>query len=239
MYDPLEISLSFEYMKKLTELCKNLDFAVMGGWGVYFHVNDEYRKAFGTEYLKSRDIDIFIDGKDINKFNKIITNLGFIKSSYFFRYELIYGKNENRILNQEEAKKKPIFDLIYIFLDVFSNSKIAKDAWIIEELKNVKIKMIDDIPVLDKNILLEMKCHSFFEREKLDKEYKDACDIYALLMYGNTKLKTDKEKKAVEKILSREDLCTFIAEHVLKDALKENIVKMSVRNLLKPSYHFQ
>ena len=98
MYDILETDLSFEYMKKLIGLCKELDFAIIGGWAIYFHVNEEYRKAFGIDYLKSRDIDVFIDSNDANKFNDIIKKNGFEKSAYFFRYELIYGRTDKHLL---------------------------------------------------------------------------------------------------------------------------------------------
>ena len=93
--------------------------------------------------------------------------------------------------------------------------------------------MIDMIPTLDKNILIKLKCRSFFEREKLDKEYKDACDIYALLIYGNTKINSIEQRKAVEKIISRSDICDFIAENVLRDPLKGSYVKTILGNILE------
>ena len=42
MYDSLETELSFEYLKKLAEECKNkkIRFAILGGWAVFFYVND-------------------------------------------------------------------------------------------------------------------------------------------------------------------------------------------------------
>ena len=61
MYDELETNLSFEYLKKIIEEYKEFKIGVIGGWAVYFYINNNYRKAFGIDYLKSRDIDLYIN----------------------------------------------------------------------------------------------------------------------------------------------------------------------------------
>ncbi len=231
MYDPLETEISFEYLKKLVEECKTLKFGIVGGWAVFFKVNENYRKAFGTDYLKSRDIDVFMHSKYESEFEKVIKKLRFEKSSYFFRYKLIYDRERKSLVGESQAKKTPMFNLIEIFLDVFSNEKTKIiGSWDFDFLKNAKIQEIQKIPVIDIETLMQMKCVSFFEREKLDKEFKDACDIYALLVYSEEKIKSTKLlKEAVKKILRRDDLCDFIAENVLRDSLKSGIVKSILR----------
>ncbi|MBC8501279.1 MAG: hypothetical protein H8D38_05965 [DPANN group archaeon] len=234
MYDILETEISFEILKKIVDECKKIKIGLIGGWATYSFVNDNYKKAFGIEYLRSRDIDIFVDSKDTLKFRKIIEKLGFEKSAYYFRYELIYDREEKKFIKKNVANKKQIYNLIYVFLDVFSNKKSKLDAWIIEELSKAKLKVVSSIPLVDIKTLLKLKSFSLFEREKLDKELKDGCDLYALLMYSEEKIiLSQKIKKAIEKIMKRNDLCEFIAENVLKDMLKVGIVKATLRSILR------
>lgn len=234
MYDPLETGISFEYLKKLAEKCKPLRFGIVGGWAVFFHVNENYRRAFGMDYLKSRDIDVFIHNRHESRFGEIIKKLGFEKSGYFFRYKLTYDRERKSLISENQAKKIPLFNLIEIFLDVFSNGETRKiGSWSFDFLKNAKIQRIQEIPAVDVKTLMQMKCVSFFERGKLNKEFKDACDIYALLVYSADKIHATKLlREAVKKILSRDDLCDFIAENVLKDSLKSGIVKSISRKYL-------
>ncbi len=233
MYDPAELDISYEYLVNLTGKATDLRWAIVGGWGVFLQVKKEYLKAFGREYLKSRDIDVFIDARDDKSFFKIIKELGFKESSYRFRYELIYDREKKKIISSEKAKSKHIFDLIYIFIDIFSNKKTNKlGSWVIPKLEKAKMERIEGFPVLDVNLLLSLKIISFFEREKLDKELKDACDIYALLFYSGKKVRLSPElKKAAEKIISREDLQSYIAEHVLGDSLKASFVAATLKRL--------
>ena len=234
MYDPIETDISYEYLSKLNEKASKIRWAVIGGWGVFLQVKKEYLGAFGQEYLKSRDIDVFIDSGYEKEFFNIITNLGFKSSSYGFRYELIYDREEKKIIPNEKAKKKEIFNLIYIFLDVFSDKKTKEiGSWVFQDLTNVKIDKIGDYPILGLNSLLRLKVNSFFEREKLDKELKDACDIFALLFYSGKKFKIDiRLRKAIEKIIARHDLQDYIAENVLNDNLKSSLVAGMLRGLI-------
>ena len=112
--------------------------------------------------------------------------------------------------------------MFYIFLDLFSNKPTKLlGTWCIGSLNNSKRIFIDNIPILDINSLILLKTTSFFEREKLDKELKDACDLYALVFYSEQNLElTELLKHALDKILNREDLCEFISEQVLRDSLK-------------------
>ncbi len=235
MYDIAETEISYDYMLKLNEKAVSLKFAVLGGWAVYLQVKKTYNAAFGKDYLKSRDIDVFVDAKDEEKFFQVIKSFGFKESAYNFRYELIYDRVDKSIISTEQAKKKQIFNLIYIFLDIFSNKKTKKlGSWVLAELNVTKIETVEGFPVLTVETLLALKAVSFFEREKLDKELKDACDIYALLMYSGKKSKINLMlKKAIEKIISRQDLQEYIAENVLGDSLKSSLVNLSLKGLLE------
>ena len=153
MYDPIETDISYEYLLKLVEKAADLRFAIIGGWGIFLHIKKEYTAAFGREYLKSRDIDVFIDARGEMGFLKIIKELGFKESSYNFRYELIYDREEKKIISSEKAKKKQVFNLIYIFLDVFSNKKTKKlGSWIFPNLRNITIEKIES------NLFFHFQC---------------------------------------------------------------------------------
>ena len=234
MYDSAETDISYEYLLKLKDKAKSLRWAVIGGWGVFLQAKKEYQKAFGKEYLKSRDIDVFIDAEYEDAFLKIIKDLGFKESSYKFRYELVYDREEKKIISSERTKEKHIFNLIYVFLDVFSDKKAKKlGSWVFPDLGKAEIENIEGFPVLDIKPLIDLKIVSFFEREKLDKELKDACDIYALLIYSGKKTElTLNVKKAIDKIISRPDLQDYIAEHVLGDSLKSSLVVVVLRRLI-------
>jgi len=235
MYDPVETDISYEYLQKLKEKITDLRWAVLGGWAVFLQVKDEYQKAFGKEYLRSRDIDVFVDHKNEQEFFDIIKGMGFTGSAYSFRYELIYDRGENKIISSERSKQKPIFNLVYIFLDVFSDKKTKMlGSWVFPKLENMKTEEIEGCPVFTVDSLLNLKVTSFFEREKLDKELKDACDIFALLFYSGKKFKINVGvKKAADKIISRFDLQEYIAEQVLGDNLIASLVKRMLEELKK------
>ncbi|MEK6876787.1 MAG: hypothetical protein AABX63_05200 [Nanoarchaeota archaeon] len=234
MYDSAETDISYEYLLKLKDKAKSLRWAVIGGWGVFLQAKKEYQKAFGKEYIKSRDIDVFIDAKYEDAFLKIIKDLGFKESSYKFRYELVYDRDDKKIISSEKAKERHIFNLIYIFLDVFSNKKAKKlGSWVFPDLDKAEIENIEGFPVLGIKPLIDLKIVSFFGREKLDKELKDACDIYALLIYSGKKAALSlNAKKAIDKIISRPDLQDYIAEQVLGDSLKSSLVGVVLRRLI-------
>lgn len=238
MYDPLETSISMDELRKVF---KEIDDSkiiagLVGGWAAHFYVNDEYRRAFGRDYMGSRDIDMFFEPRFEKDFDKVLKKLGFEKNGFKFRYERIYDRGSKKFITSEEAKKRPTFDLTYIFLDLFSNSetKIVGTWWDLEPLKKVKIINLNGMKLVDFNTLVALKCTALFARDKADKENKDACDLYALLFYSNQKYElTLLLKKSVEKILSRPDLIYAIAEHVLLDQSKQNIVTAALQKLLK------
>jgi len=64
VYDSRETEIS---QKVLGELLDRVEpdpgFGIVGGWAVHALVGRNFREAIGREYLKSRDIDVFIDCK--------------------------------------------------------------------------------------------------------------------------------------------------------------------------------
>ena len=235
MYDPIEVDISVKLLEDITEECKTrkIHTAIIGGWATYFYVDSTYRQAFGRVYMGSRDIDISFRHEEEKEFLKLIEKMGFMKNGYKFRWEKIYNRETKKFLTQEEAKKEQIFNLIYIFLDLFCDRETKYlHCWALEHLKNVKIVSVNNHNLADINTLIALKCTAVFARDKADKENKDACDIYALLNYSGKEIEiTELLKKAIDKILSRADLIYSIAQHVLLDIGKQSIVEHTLRSL--------
>lgn len=159
--------------------------------------------------------------------------MGFAKNGLPFRYELIYNRETKKFITQDEAREERIYNLIYIFLDLFSDkeTKIIKSWWDLKPLKKVTPFIIDGFSVADIDTLIALKCTALFARDKADKENKDACDLYALIEYSNKKIvSTPLLLQAIKKILARQDLLYFIAQNVLLDTSKQSIVEVSLKS---------
>lgn len=229
MYDPIETDLSFTLLKDISNECKKRDIpiAIIGGWEVFFYVNETYMRAFGKDYMGSRDMDICFDYNKEKEFLQLIRDMGFTENGMYFRWEKIYNRETKKFVTPEEAKNEHIFNLIYIFLDLFCDreTEILKSRYI-DALKHRKSYSIDGFSLTDISTLVNLKCTALFSRDKSDKENKDACDLYALIAYSRQKIiPSELLKKAIEKIIKRPDLLYVIAQHVLLDPAKQNIVQ--------------
>ena len=238
MYDPVEAEISLNILKELSSECKkrNIPIAIIGGWATSFYVNEIYFMAFGKSYMGSRDIDVYFDHNKEKELLQLIKTMGFTPDGMYFRWEKRYNRETKKFMQPQEAKNEHVFNLIHIFLDIFCDkeTKILK-SWCLEEaFKNKKYNIINGFSVVDIDTLTNLKCIALFERDKSDKENKDACDLYALLNYSQKKIKsTELLGKAIEKIINRFDLLYVIAQHVLLDAGKQNIVQYSLNSKLK------
>jgi hypothetical protein len=238
MYDPLETELSRKEMDKLIVECRRLgvEIAIIGGWAVWFHVNPLYNLSFGKPYIESRDIDIFFYKKDDIKLLKIIKSMGFIANRLPNRWVKFYDREKKQFISEDEQKQKSPYNILCIFLDLFSNEKsTAIESWCdLEPLKPPSIVKINNYDTVDLETLIELKCIAMAKRERSDKEPKDACDLYALLEYGNKKIKVTKNLiPAIERLLNRQDLSNIIAQSVLLDIGKQNLVINSLQTKLR------
>ncbi len=228
MYDSTEVDISSKLLRELFDKCRKRDIriALIGGWAAHFYVNKIYRNAFGKEYMGSRDIDIYFDPSKEKEMKELIEEMGFIKDGYPFRWEKIYNRETKRFLTIEETKKEAIYNMIYIFLDIFCEKETNHlKSWSLDALKGLKYNNVEGFELADIDTLINLKCVALFSRDKSDKENKDACDLYALLVYSGMTIKpNDMLKQAIEKMLSRPDLVYVIAQHVLLDAARQNIV---------------
>lgn len=234
MYDPLETEISGHELIRLLTACENrgIPACVIGGWAAYYYVNEEYRKAFGKDYMGSRDIDLFFDPSKEEEFAKAVEELGFEKNGLRFRYEKIYNREQKKFVKSNDAKSEGIYNLIYIFLDVFSNKETTKiQSWHdLAPLESVKFYRAGEVNLADIDTLIALKSHAIFARDKADKENKDACDLYALLNYSKRKIAAQELLiKAIDKILQRPDLMYMVSLHVLLDPARQSIVEVSLK----------
>src|SRR3989344_4069686 len=57
MYKEFETKTSYKYLQEVIKALQE-PICILGGWAVFFHVNEKFQKAQGRPYLGSRDIDL-------------------------------------------------------------------------------------------------------------------------------------------------------------------------------------
>ncbi len=66
MYQDQETKTSFHYLNKVINSLEE-PICLLGGWAVYFSVNERFEKEKGYPYLGSRDIDLGFNNLEILK----------------------------------------------------------------------------------------------------------------------------------------------------------------------------
>ena len=200
--------------KQLQDILNQLDdpLCLLGGWAVYYIVNQNFQKATGRDYIGSRDIDIgFHINKDWNKKQlekskfistlKTLENMGF--QSVSFRLFKDFNLDNGQELTPEESAKLPLYQIFQLYIDPVVDS-------IHPEIKNLSGFVPIDEPLLSlvfqkkmytvaaffgksimlpkPHVLLAMKLNSAPRRDKEHKLIKDIADIYALLWHSDVPL---------------------------------------------------
>jgi len=57
LYQKYETDNSSKYLQQIIDLLEE-PICILGGWVVFFTVNEIYKKEIGSEYLGSKDIDL-------------------------------------------------------------------------------------------------------------------------------------------------------------------------------------
>lgn len=238
-------------LELLDELKPGKSFGLVGGWAVHSLVNEDFLRATGREFLRSRDIDVFIDcrGGFPREFARAVKKIGFAPGGYRFRYMLILDRDSMGKLDEREAREKQTFELIYVFLDVLGNEESdAIGVWpneivgkMIDETA-MKVLAIDgrQVFVPREDLLLLLKTDSFLQRETKEKRMKDACDIYGLLFYSQSKIldvlkkdnwKVKRARHGIEAMLD-EEILEFIADELFGDRFKSGLIRRNLSQLL-------
>jgi|SRR3989344_6854980 len=146
--------------KLLQELKKKYNFILIGGWAIYLW----------TKQQKSKDIDIVVDIKELQKLKRENLN-----------------KNDN--LKKYEIKYEEID--VDIYVPYFSKLTIPT-----EDLKNYTSK-IEGFEVASSEVLLILKQGAESQRKNSVKGEKDKIDIISLLSFSNIDFK--RYKSIIEK----------------------------------------
>ena len=208
MYDDCETEIS---RKHLREVVCGLEepVVVLGGWAVFFTVNDRYEAATGHRYIGSRDIDLgFRIGADIeaSAFNRAYTRLvgemGFTPLAFGRLYKEI-DRNTGRALDHDGAKKRPLYEIFPMYVDMIVDriTPVFTDFFrfgpIDEPLlgpvftdprSRTEIREFDRtvwLPAL--GLLLSMKLRSHPGRDREHKRIKDLADMTALVLFSGAR----------------------------------------------------
>lgn len=207
MYGDIEVKLS---LKHLTEIIASLQkpFCLIGGWAVYFTVNENFKNATGRDYFGSKDIDLgFPIKKDWNEEDIKESNLakavnklekmGFERVGWSLRK--YYCVSKKQFVSIKEQKKIPFYDLVMLQVDSIVERNPAKVkkalncfffgeellSQVFEENKQIEIKIEKQklmIPMPE--ILIATKIKSIPNRTKGHKKQKDLYDLYALIQFS-------------------------------------------------------
>lgn len=221
MYKEFETRTSYNYLK---EVIKNLNgpICILGGWAVFFHVNEKFDKAQGRPYLGSRDIDLGfnISGdlkqSALSQTISILTKKLNFKPLSFRLVKEIHTETEEEIKNGEIVPAHFVFPM-YVDLIVDSIPKDFREIFgfnpidepllktVFEKKEFVIIKEFGKKLLLPKiEVLLAMKASSIPNRDREHKKIKDICDMFALAWYTNINTEEASLTKYVpEKILNK------------------------------------
>jgi hypothetical protein len=258
LYQSTETKTSQEQMQAIFSQLK-IQTCLLGGWAVYYLVNQNFQKATGRTYIGSRDIDLgFHMNMDWNQEQlqnsefattiKVAESLGF--NSVSFRLVKDFDIDTGKELTPEESAKLPLYQIFQLYIDPIVDC-------IHPEIKNLlgfvpidepllslvfQEKMHRTQPLFGKNILipephvlLAMKINSAPRRDKEHKLLKDIADIYALLWHSDITLSQLKEQlfAITPKVKVRETVQNFSTEDISKVAAILGIDYQEITRVLK------
>ncbi len=232
MYLEFETRTSYKYLKQVISALEE-PICILGGWAVFLHVNNNFQKAQGRQYLGSRDIDL---GFHLNKNSTVeqMKNSALAKSLDILQNKLNFKSVSFRLLKEvhteteeeiEAGKIIPAHFIFPMYVDVLVDNIPAKfkdffrfqpadepllrfafdDGEYREELKEYGKKLW--LPKSE--LLLATKLNAFKMRDKEHKKIKDLCDIFALLWYS--KEKPQELKKKVTQFLPSKNIPKIIS----------------------------
>ncbi len=230
MYREFETRTSYHYLKTVIEALDE-PVCILGGWAVFFHVNERFEKAQGRPYLGSRDIDLgFHMGSDLKnsalaKTIKTLTGKLKFKPQSFRLVKEIHTETEEELADSTKVPAHFIFPM-YVDLIVDSIPSGFRHVFGFDPIDEPLLRLVFDkkqgriMEEFDKKLLLPsneallaMKINSLPGRDKKHKRIKDMCDIFALTWYSGLNpskvdLKVNLPKSSISKFstaLKKED----------------------------------
>lgn len=232
---------------------------LLGGWAVYYLVNQNFQKATGRTYIGSRDIDL---GFHINmKWNqeqlknsefattiKVAERMDF--NSVSFRLVKDFDIDTGKELTPEESAKRPLHQIFQLYIDPIVDcihpeiknllGFVPIDEPLLslvfqEKMRRTQPLFGKDILIPEPRVMLAMKINSGPRRDKEHKLLKDIADIYALLWHSDTKLSKLKEQlfAITPKEKVRKTVQNFSIEDISKVAAILGIDSQEISRVLK------
>jgi hypothetical protein len=183
---------------------------LLGGWGVYFTVNERWSKATGQDYFGSRDIDLGFhtppkaDAKTLREGNIKAAMKHLLKSGFHkhgaYQVKRFHAFDDNRVLTEAQTAKMQNFDFFAIAVDMITSHErpdmrevmgfqAFTEPLLALPFENSEHRVVHKIGGHDvwlpaAHVLVATKLNSLPGREKGDKSEKDLCDLYALILYS-------------------------------------------------------
>jgi hypothetical protein len=260
LYPNYETEISFKYLKEVVSILED-PICILGGWAVYFIVNERIKADIGIGYLGSKDIDLgfHIDKTIADKILKkapIAKTINLLEQNGFkqlsFRYYKDIGIETGKELTKEQSAIIPIHDIFQIYVDLIVDEihpKFKKTfgldpidesllKHVFKEKRNrIELKEFKKMLWLPTpEILLATKIKSLPNRTKDNKKIKDVCDIYSLGWYSGKNI--DQLKEAINHFNTRKErddiLKCIKKEEYLLDYCQQSmgIEKETIKNLI-------
>jgi len=258
LYQPTETKTSQEQLQAIFTQLKS-QACLLGGWAVYYLVNQNFEKATGRTYIGSRDIDLgFHINMDWGKEQlqnsefataiKIAEDMGF--RSVSFRLVKDFDIDTGKELTAEESAKLPLYQIFQLYIDPivdYIHPEIKKLLGFVpidepllslvfqEKMHRTQVLFGKDVLTPEPHVMLAMKLNSAPRRDKEHKLTKDIADIYALLWYSDIKLSQLKEQlfAIISKEKLRKTVHNFSEEDISKAAATLGIASQEISRVLK------
>jgi len=232
---------------------------LLGGWAVYYLVNQNFENATGRTYIGSRDIDLGfhinmewnqeqLQNSEFATAIKTAENMGF--KSVSFRLVKDFDIDSGKELTPEQSAKLPLYQIFQLYIDPIVDRihpeirNLLGFVPIDEPLlslvfqeKMCKTQQLfgKDVLIPEPHVLLAMKINSAPRRDKEHKLIKDITDIYALLWYSDIKLSQLREQlfAIISKEKLRKTVHNFSEEDISKAAATLGIASQEISRVLK------
>jgi len=245
MYETYETGISHRYLKTVVDSLEE-PICLIGGWAVYHHVNENFKKATGRDYIGSRDIDlgfhfetdwseeIIRESAFARSLRIIEDKLGFMPVG--FRYLKEFHIETEQELIGDEAKTTPMHFIFPLYIDPIVDTIHPKfhdifkfnpiDEPLLETVFTDKANRMTDrsfgknLWLPEPHILLATKLNSVITRDKEHKRLKDIADIFALLWF--TDVEISEIRSNLYEFCDRRDI-----KHVIGTISRQEILTVS------------
>ena len=258
LYQTTETKTSQEQMQAIFAQLK-IQTCLLGGWAVYYLVNQNFQKATGRTYIGSRDIDLGfhinmewnqeqLQNSEFATTIKVAESMGF--NSVSFRLVKDFDIDTGKELTPEESAKLPLYQIFQLYIDPIVDcihpeiknllGFVPIDEPLLslvfqEKMHRTQMLFGKDVLIPEPHVMIAMKINSAPRRDKEHKLLKDIADIYALIWHSDTKLSTLKEQLFAitpkEKI--RKTVQNFSTEDINKVATILGIDNQEITRVLK------